>query len=271
MQSPVKEKNRPTLLLYVTYASPTVGWGERTLHSHDFCEIMFVREGQGKIAVGKTEFPVAKGDVVVFNPGTKHCEFWENGNTSVTFLGISNLNIDGLKPSCLCKDDFAIMRSYGDYEVLCFYLDRLFAEKEIKSSLSASISKHLLNIIISCVLRLSEDTEKATEYKKTYSDIKHFMDEHYTEIDSIDNLCREFFINKYYLTHLFKDAYGIPPLQYVIQKRMALAKHLLVNTNSRVDEVSASCGYSDVAYFCRLFKKTEGITPLKFRKQHRLN
>ena len=163
------------------------------------------------------------------------------------------------------------MRSYGDYDVLCFYLDRLFAEKEIKSSLSASISKHLLNIIISCVLRLSEDTEKATEYKKTYSDIKHFMDEHYTEIDSIDNLCREFFINKYYLTHLFKDAYGIPPLQYVIQKRMALAKHLLVNTNSRVDEVSASCGYSDVAYFCRLFKKTEGITPLKFRKQHRLN
>ena len=272
MQNTVKEKNKPKLLLHIGYVKPDAGWGRRSLHSHDFCEIMFVKEGSGKISIGGNhEHKFTKGDIIVYNPGTVHCEWLDDVSPrEVNFLGISNLNIEGLALGQLCKGDYAVLHSDGEYSTLCFYIERLFCEKDMHDSQSSNISKNLLNIIISCIIRLSKETEKATEHKKTHAEIKRYMDHHYTEIDTIDNLCRELFINKYYLTHLFKDTYGVPPLKYVTQKRIALAKHLLVNTDRRVDDVSNMCGYNDVAYFCRIFKKSESVTPLQFRKQHRL-
>ena len=273
MPDKVKEKRGPKLLLHMSYHTPSAAWGKRrALHSHDFCEIMFVREGEGEVVIGNQSHPISSGDIVVYNPGTMHTELlYDEKPRCVMFLGISNLSVDGLEPGSLCKGQFAVIPTGSSYSAFCFYLDQLETEKEMKNSQSSPISKSLLNIIISYVVRLSEETENAFESKKTYAEIKKHLDEHYTEIDTIDGLCKDLFINKYYLTHLFKDAYGIPPLQYVIKKRMALAKHLLVNTDLRVDEISAHCGYVDVAYFCRLFKKTESVTPLGFRKQHRLS
>ena len=59
---------------------------------------------------------------------------------------------------------------------------------------------------------------------------------------------------------------GIPPLKYLIKKRISLAKKLLAETDEPIGDVAKACGYVDVAYFCRVFKNVEGVTPLAYRR-----
>ena len=59
---------------------------------------------------------------------------------------------------------------------------------------------------------------------------------------------------------------GIPPQQYVIKCRLTQAKKLLGETELSVAEISERCGYPDQTRFYKLFKKSEGVTPLAYRK-----
>lgn len=272
MPNGAKEKNKHKLLLSISYQNPA-WWSSKTrhLHSHDFCEVMFVKKGDGSVKFDDSVQHFHTGDIVIYNPGTTHCEFVDDGSDStLIFIGISNLSIDCLEPGCLCRGRYSVVPTDSHYDAIFFYLDQLLAEQDQLNIQGVAISKELLNIIIANILRLSEDASRAIENRKTYTEVKLFLDANYTTIDTIDELCHNLYINKFYLTHLFSQRYGISPLQYIIKKRVALAKHLLVNTDLKVDGVANACGYDDVAYFCRIFKKQENITPLQFRKKHRI-
>lgn len=61
----------------------------------------------------------------------------------------------------------------------------------------------------------------------------------------------------------------MPPIKYLIYKRMEHAKQLLISDNGMsINEIAEECGYSDTAYFCRVFKKTVDITPLQYKIKH---
>ncbi len=257
-------KQKPKLLLYAGYYHPHKLKGER-IHNHEFCEIMFVKEGGGNIMIDDTLYPIKKGDIVIYNPLTNHAEHFNKETCDeVMFFGFSRLNVECFSPGTLCDGKFKILHSGKYFDEFSFYCDQLLKEKNNKEFQYSTISENLLNILISYILRLSDDT-KITENTNTCNQIKDYLDKNYTSNKSIDDICRDLYINKYYLTHLFKDAMGVPPLKYMITKRINLAKNLLKNTDLSVEEIGAKCGYVDSTYFIKVFKKAEGISPLDYR------
>lgn len=96
--------------------------------------------------------------------------------------------------------------------------------------------------------------------------IKEYIDEHFTEKILLNDLASMFFINKYYLTKIFKEIYGIPINGYILQKRVTKAKQLLRFSDMSIDEIGSVCGMNDANYFSRMFKKIEGISPSEYRK-----
>lgn len=69
-----------------------------------------------------------------------------------------------------------------------------------------------------------------------------------------------------YLSMLFHTEVGIPLTEYVNNSRIRHAKRLLLTTGDSVKKVAQASGFSDVYYFCRLFKRECGMTPTQFRK-----
>ena len=63
----------------------------------------------------------------------------------------------------------------------------------------------------------------------------------------------------------FKEQVGITPLEFINNERIKMAKQLLKDTCTSITTVSLQCGFTDVNYFVRLLKKTEGITPAIYR------
>lgn len=99
------------------------------------------------------------------------------------------------------------------------------------------------------------------------STIKEFLDEHYTEKVTLDDLAERFFINKFYLSKIFKETYGTTVNNYLISKRITRAKQYLRFTDMTVDEIGVAVGMGDANYFSRMFRKVEGSSPSEYRKQ----
>ena len=123
----------------------------------------------------------------------------------------------------------------------------------------------LLTIIMSKSWHPSN--KKPAQKRGELSTVKAWLDAHYTEKINLDELARQFFIDKFYLTKIFKEQYGTTINAYISQKRITAAKQLLRFSDKTIEQVSAEIGITDTNYFTRLFKKIEGITPGEYRKQ----
>ena len=97
--------------------------------------------------------------------------------------------------------------------------------------------------------------------------IKKHLDEHYAEKITLDDLAKRFFIDKFYLSKIFKETYGTTVNNYLISKRITRAKQLLRFTDMTVDEIGVAVGMGDANYFSRMFRKVEGTSPSEYRKQ----
>lgn len=258
-------KRKPKLL-YIGAYRPSPGW-MRSTHTHGCLELTFVKEGSGFIRIGDSDCPFQRGNLIVLNPLVPHTEYVRDGEQcDLVFLGISRLCVDGYnKNSLVKKGDYAITETGEYYESLRQLFELLIAENVQKPDYFTQISDSVLSIVISLVLRLTTAEQEKEESNKTYDEVKNYIDDNFTSIDTIDDVCQNLYVNKYYLTHLFKDTIGVPPLRYLIQKRIDYAKTLLKSTNKPISVVAKECGYTDSAYFCRVFKKVTSVSPKAYR------
>ena len=95
--------------------------------------------------------------------------------------------------------------------------------------------------------------------------VLNYVHQHLTENILVDDLCRKAYMSRNLFFKWFKEQVGITPLEYINNERIKMAKQLLANVRESISSVSFQCGFADVNYFVRLFKKTEGITPGTYR------
>lgn len=82
---------------------------------------------------------------------------------------------------------------------------------------------------------------------------------------SMDELCAVSGVSKQYLCLLFRKALGSRPTEYIAKRRIQAAKELLTGTDKTVEAIALETGFCTSSYFCKLFKRYEGITPTRFK------
>jgi AraC-like DNA-binding protein len=102
--------------------------------------------------------------------------------------------------------------------------------------------------------------------KQSLHHVKAYLDEHYKERITLDSLSEQFYINKFYLTRIFKEQFGATVLSYLDQVRITHAKQLLRFSHLTVEAIGREVGIEDGAYFNRVFKKVEGVVPGEYRR-----
>lgn len=86
---------------------------------------------------------------------------------------------------------------------------------------------------------------------------------------SLDDLSREVALSPYHLIRAFKRAYRQTPYQYLVQRRLARAKHLLRTTSLPITEICMTVGYQSLGSFSALFYRMVGISPANYRRRAR--
>jgi AraC-like DNA-binding protein len=96
--------------------------------------------------------------------------------------------------------------------------------------------------------------------------VLQYIHDHLTERIAVDTLSKKAYLSRNIFFRWFKEQFGITPLEYITRERISLARHLLADEKNTISHVSLQCGFSDVNYFVRIFKKTEGLTPGAYRE-----
>lgn len=130
----------------------------------------------------------------------------------------------------------------------------------------------VLSEIILYLLRIKHEDpcQRSEEYDDESSlmvkKIMQYISENITSELNLDVLEKEFYINKYSITRIFKEYCGVTVNQYIISRRIYLACELL-KTNHTVSQVCELSGFSDYGHFIRTFKKHVGISPKQYALQ----
>ena len=93
------------------------------------------------------------------------------------------------------------------------------------------------------------------------------IDFHYSEYLSLSVIARALNVNASYLSSQFKKMTGSTVTEYINSTRIKHALPLLAQSNRSIEDIAASCGFDDMNYFARVFKKVQGISPSAYRKQ----
>ena len=99
--------------------------------------------------------------------------------------------------------------------------------------------------------------------------VRQYIDEHYAETITADDLASISHCSKGHLFRAFKKSFRVSPLAYQQDLRFEAAQRLLRFTSLRCYEIAQRVGYTNVYYFHRQFKKRLGVTPTRYRQSMR--
>lgn len=117
-------------------------------------------------------------------------------------------------------------------------------------------------------LRSDNDTVDIKEKSASdmVSEIMQYLSEHISEKISLEDILKEYSINRNLLNQIFIKETSMTCLNYLEKMRMGLAQTMLAETELQIAEISDRVGYPDPNYFIKVFKKHTGVTPSKYRE-----
>ena len=146
-------------------------------------------------------------------------------------------------------------------------VDWLFELKKIRSNRDLTIA---LDTIIVPLLD-SICAEWQGKVSNLSREAVNFIEQHYDNpLLSLQEVADRLGISAAYLSVIFKNEVGMNYIHFVTRKRVEIAKKALLETKKTINEISCICGFNDVKYFIKVFKKEVGFTPNKFRGIHSL-
>ncbi len=180
------------------------------------------------------------------------------------------LGIDGVSSLDV---DYSISHSwhnYQDQKELLTIINLLLEEVHREQYGYELVCHNLLEMLLIHIIRwqkLIPTPVSTIATTKECSQIKRYIDSHYSEDLSLEFLASHSHMNKFYLVYAFTRFTGQSPIQYLINKRLDVSCELLKSTNHSISEVAASVGFSSHSYFAQSFKKWKGMSPKEYRRQ----
>ena len=236
-------------------------------HAHNYTELFYIIGGDGQFLIDDERFPVRAHQLIIVNPNIIHTELsYEAHPLEYLVLGIEGLEIS---ISGTNEGRYCVYTLPTENRVLnCMKsILREMHERDIEHQMACQA---YMDILVVQLLRntgtsMTQVTDSSPTNRQCAA-VRRYIDNHYKETLTLDQLAEEANVNKYYLAHAYKQAYGISPINYMIARRIDEGKRLLAETDLSLSQVSGILGFSSASYFSQSFRKAEGISPIEYRK-----
>ena len=226
-----------------------------------------VRSGSGELHYIHNTYPLSAGDCVFIDCKSAYFHETKDDLWSLSWVHFNGPSIDGIYQKykergglpAFHADQFAL---YGN----CF--DRLYNIVSGNSYVRDMQINECLSTLLTQLMEDSWHPDSIPAHTKRTSlwRIREYLDQHYNQKISLDDLAEQYYNNKYYLTRIFKEQFGVTINNYLLNIRITHAKRLLRFTDKSAEEIGHEVGFHELYYFSRVFKKVEGCSISEYRK-----
>ena len=248
-------------------------------HQHSFFEMAYILKGKGTfytlLEKGKKETAYTDGSLFLIPPDTAHC-FTISAHSQFVFIRFTEHYIANYigklaEHTLLMNPTFPIILNDRD-NYTANQLIHLILEE---SQHSHHYSEHLLQYWANSMIILTTRNLNASVGKTDPSDdrpaymVQYIQQHiHQPELLKTDALCKVFNLSPAYIGRYFKRNFQEDLQQYICRNRIRLVEELLINSHLTIKEIAYKMGYTDACYLVKVFRKTYGISPLKYRKKY---
>ncbi len=256
----------------------------RTVHFHEQIEILQVRSGCMSCTVNDADLTLSQGQTLLINSNIPHRIKSQTENSEVTVLDFdiydwiaqSDMENAQYPYSFLSRHTTVPYRIWNstDAEELISHIYRIAEETEAKRPAYRMFVKAYITWIAAYLWRenfLTDiDLGKKPELNRVLPAIR-FIDEHYHQPLTLDQISRAVLLDRSYLCKLFKRATDTTLTDYINYVRVRRAAEMLRTTDRSSMEIAYTCGFASQQYFNRIFKREFGQTPKAFRISQRID
>lgn len=249
------------------------------VHHHDFYEVYFFLGGTVEYWVDGKTFRLDPGDLLLINPMELHrpivtgtdkvyerIVLWIN-KEYLEKLSTDTMNLAGCFDTSLPTHTNFIHPKTVERTALTTRLNELILETYGNAPGNDLYAHGLFLQFMVELNRLAKHAPKVRAIKDDSSDLVQqtlsYINEHFSEELSLENIAGNFYVSKYHLSHAFSSEVGVSIYRYIMLKRLTNACQLLLDGKA-AKEVCALCGFSDYTSFFRAFKNEYGLSPRDF-------
>lgn len=249
-------------------------------HFHPEMEICFILYGNAEFHVEQQVYPLYEHDFLIMNPLELHRV---NSCSKHCHLLLLHINLTAFQPYApeLALTRFSFSNAVNNRSMELY--QRLY--QGFRSILNIGISQSaawklsilrevsdILEALIHYETSVSASAERTAlsslkeENQKRILSILDYLDRHWQDSISVEQLARQMRMSPSYFSRFFKNAMGIGILKYLTNLRLNRSLHPLLNTEMPITDIAMECGFNDYKTYGRLFRSEFGTSPSDYRK-----
>ena len=242
----------------------------RNSHIHTHLEMIYLQQGKAEGIVDGRRYPLEAGDLFVVFPNQIHC--YENLERPIKhYLMIFSAAMDiylkklleGKQPACPVIKG---ARLPGDTEQQLLHIT---ANRRGDDCQRLSAKGAFLSFLGQVLPLLDYEPQEFTADHDSVRDVLAYCMEHFTEPVTLDSVAKELHLNKYYVSHVFKERTSMSFSRFLNGLRVERACELLQKKDINITEAAYGAGFSSIRTFNRVFAEEIGMSPREYISRHR--
>ena len=249
-------------------------------HWHEVIEIIYVKKGNLQITINNTDYEGVSGDIFLVNPREIHKMSTDDLTTEhytllfplelINFKAEDDVEEKYFKPLKAGKMTFVNhLTKHFLYKKVLECVLNIVEANETKKDMYQFETKIMLLQIVYLLIKNTPIThlEEIGKNLTVQREILSYIDREYMNKITLKDIADNFHMSEKYFSRFFKKNFQITFVEYVNSVRLEKAAALLATTDLSVTEVALRCGYTNISYFIRSFKKFFGSSPHSFAIQ----
>lgn len=258
---------------------------EVPLHWHNEMELIYIKKGNGIVSIDLNYHSVSQGDLVIVYPGRIH-SITNSDNSRLEYENII-FNINMLLPKECDSNTFEYFGHINNSDNNMTYIIRpadlhyreiisfIDEADKVCETFPAGFELKIRSCLYSFFFALhtyysytggsevsgSLFIDKMNKLKL----IIRYIENNYTHAVSIHDIADECHFSESHFMKFFKQCTGTSFISYLNDYRLLIASRMLTSTDLSVTQIASECGFDNISYFNRCFKKKYGTAPSKMR------
>lgn len=226
-----------------------------------------VVSGSGTLSYGGKEYKLKTGSCVFIDCNLPYSHTTTDDLWSLKWIHFNGSTMPSIYQKYLDRGGRPTFTSQSTTQIESVWRELMRVASSDDYMRDMLINQHLSSLLVEVMKESWHPEEQMPPKRGGIAEVYAYLTTHYNEKITVEDLASRFLISPSYLAHSFKEQYGMSVTAFLLSTRITKAKQMLRFTDEKIEEIGYKVGIGAPAYFSRVFKEIEGVTPSTYREQ----